>query len=127
MVVVLDSGGVTFLAERSTRALAMIETLQRRSRWPPIVPSVVLIESLRGHAGHDARTNRLLKSCEIVQAIPVDLARRAAALRRLAGRGSAVDALVVAIAEPGGSVLTSDARDIRALAAHAKDVLVERI
>lgn len=123
----LDSGGVSFLAERKKRAAEYIAALIEDERWPPIVPSVVLVESLRGHAGHDARTNHLIKVLDVFEEIPVDLARRAAALRRLAGRGSAVDALVVAIAEPGGSVLTSDARDIRALAAHAKDVLVERI
>ena len=42
--------------------------------------------------------------------------RRAGALRALAGRGSAVDALVVAIAEPGGMVLSGDMGDPRALA-----------
>lgn len=115
------------LAERTRCSNEIIALLRRDGYWPPIVPSVVLVECLRGHAGHDARTNRFLKSCEIAQTIPVALARRAAALRRLAGRGSAVDALVVAMAEPGGAVITSDARDIRALASHAKDVSVERI
>ena len=42
-------------------------------------------------------------------------------------RGSAVDALVVAMAEPGGTVLTGDKADIGALAAHARQVMVEVI
>ncbi|MEP7113491.1 MAG: hypothetical protein ABI862_09520 [Ilumatobacteraceae bacterium] len=54
-------------------------------------------------------------------------ARRAAELRRRARRGSAVDAIVVALAEPGGNVLTGDKADIEALAAHAHDVSVETI
>jgi predicted nucleic acid-binding protein len=37
----------------------------------------------------------------------------------LARRVSAVDALVAAFAEPGGTVLTSDPDDLEALAAHA--------
>ena len=41
--------------------------------------------------------------------------------------GSAVDALVVAIAEPGGTVLTGDRADVEALAAHADRVSVDVI
>jgi hypothetical protein len=59
--------------------------------------------------------------------IPEALARRAAALRRRARRGSAVDALVVASAEPGGTVLTSDTPDLSALAGHANQVRVEKV
>ncbi len=64
--------------------------------------------------------------CEIVQTVPEPLARRAAALRTHARRGSAVDALVVAFAEPGGTVLTSDVGDLEALARHAAGVSVAR-
>ena len=52
-------------------------------------------------------------------------ARRAAELRRRARHGSAVDAVVVALAEPGGTVLTGDKADIKAIAAHAHHVTVE--
>jgi hypothetical protein len=45
------------------------------------------------------------------------LGRRAAHLHRLARRGSAVDAVVVATAEPGGPVYGGDVDDLRALAA----------
>jgi hypothetical protein len=126
-VLVLDSGGVTRLAESSRESLALILAFREQGLWPPRVPSVVLVECLRGHAGRDANENRFLKTCEIAQAIPESVARRAALLRRLAHRGSAVDALVVAFAEPGGTVLTSDVKDLEALANHADDVVVERI
>ena len=69
----------------------------------------------------------LLKSCILVEEIPEGLARRAGVLRVLAGRGSAVDALVVATAEPGGTVLTGDVGDLRALADYADDVSVHRV
>jgi predicted nucleic acid-binding protein len=88
---------------------------------------VVLVECLQGHAGRDATENRLLKTCDVVEKIPESLARRAAFLRRRARRGSAVDALVVAMAEPGGTVITTDPEDLEALAAHAQRVLVERV
>jgi hypothetical protein len=94
--------------------------------WPPLVPSVVLVECLSGRQRNDALTNRFLKTCEIVEEIPQQLARRAAALRASARRGSAVDAVVVALAEPGGAVLSGDLADLRALAAHADDVIVLR-
>jgi predicted nucleic acid-binding protein len=86
---------------------------------------VVLTECLQGHAGRDANVNRFLRACDIVEVVPESLARRAARLRRLARRGSAVDALVVAAAEPGGTVLTSDTDDLEALAVHADDVAIE--
>ncbi|MBK7926999.1 MAG: hypothetical protein IPJ98_05710 [Bryobacterales bacterium] len=88
---------------------------------------MVLAECLQGHAGRDANENRFLKTCEIAEAVPESVARRAALLRRLARRGSPVDALVVAFAELGGTVLTSDPDDLEALAAHAAGVMIERI
>jgi hypothetical protein len=124
---VLDSGGVTRLAERSQQAAALILALREQDLWPPLVPSVVLVECLQGHPGRDALANRFLKTCEVVEEIPEPLGRRAALLRRKARRGSAVDALVVALAEPGGTVLTSDLGDLAALAQHAHRVRVERV
>jgi hypothetical protein len=126
-VLVLDSGGVTRLAERSQQTAALILTLREEDLWPPLVPSVVLVECLQGHPGRDALANRFLKTCDIVEEVVEPLARRAAQLRRLARRGSAVDALVVALAEPGGTILTSDPGDLAALAQHAYDVSVEKV
>jgi hypothetical protein len=126
-VLVLDSGGVSRLAERSRQAAALILALREQDLWPPLVPSVVLVECLQGHPGRDALANGFLKTCDIVEEIPEPLARRAALLRRQARRGSAVDALVVALAEPGGTVLTSDLGDLDALAQYAYRVRVERV
>jgi len=126
-VLVLDSGGVSRLAVRSRRVVALIEQLRARELWPPVVPSIVLVECLQGHVGKDAQTNALLRTCDVHESIPSSVARRAAFLRRKARRGSAVDALVVAFAEPGGVVLTGDVDDLKALAVWATDVGVERI
>ena len=123
---VLDSGGVSRLARRSQDAAALIMTFARQGIWPPVVPTVVIVECLSGRPKHDAVTNRFLKTCDITEDLPEHLARRAGALRASAKRGSAVDALVVAMAEPGGSVLTGGTVDLRALAAHADDVTVVR-
>ncbi len=126
-MLVLDSGGVSRLAERSRQAVALILALREQGLWPPVVPSVVLVECLHGHAGRDALANRFLKTCDVVEEISEPLARRAALLRRRSRRGSAVDALVVAFAEPDGTALTSDLDDLEALAVHANHVSVERI
>ena len=126
-MLVLDSGGVSRLAARSRRALALIVALREGGLWPPLVPTAVLVECLTGDSGRDAVTNRFLKTCDIDESMPVALAKRAAQLRAQARRGSAVDAMVVAMAEPNGVVLTGDVGDLAALAAHASGVVVEHI
>ena len=126
-MLVLDSGGFGRLSERSRKGLALIEELRTAGLWPPVVPTMVLVESLQGHPGRDANANRFLKSVIKDEAVGLDVARRAAELRRRARRGSAVDALVVALAEPNGTVLTGDEADITALAAVSSGVSVELV
>ena len=100
---------------------------RRDGIWPPVIPSIVLVESLSGRQRTDALTNRFLKTCNIVDDLSQPLVRRAAALRASARRGSAVDAVVVAMAEPGGTVLSGDLGDLRALASYAEGVAVHRV
>jgi predicted nucleic acid-binding protein len=126
-LLVLDSGAVSRLAQRSRASAALIVAFREEGLWPAAVPSVVLVECLQGHAGRDANENQLLKTCDVIDRIPESLARRAALLRRRARRGSAVDALVVAMAEPGGTVLTTDPDDLEVLASHAQRVVIERV
>lgn len=117
----MDSGAVGQLSKHPHRSLALIVALREEGLWPPTVPAVVLVECLQGHAGRDPNENRFPKTCGIVEAVAESITQRKPL------RGSAVDALVVAIAEPGGTVLTSDQDDLQALAAHATDVQIERI
>jgi len=126
-VLVLDSGGVSFLAKRNQDVVAAIRALIRDGHWPPLVPSVVLAEVTTGRQHGDATWNRLLKTCDVSDDLPASLARRAGELRCLARRGSAVDAVVVASAEPGGVVLSGDVGDLTALASHANAVRIERV
>ncbi|SRR6266568_531279 len=135
-MLVLDSGAVTRLAERSPGVAALITALRREGLWPPVVPSMVLVECLTGEEPRDAAQHRFLRACDVADAVPAQLARRAAWLRTRARCGSAVDALVAATAEPGGTVLTAEPggtvltaepADLRALAAHAARVSVEEI
>ena len=123
-VALLDSGAVSRLAKRSTASIVSIRALASHGLWPAVVPTVVLVECLTDDPRRDARTNALLKQCGVLHEIPERIARRAAALRTRARRGSAVDALLVALAEPGGAVITRDVLDLDALAAYAVDVSV---
>jgi hypothetical protein len=118
---------VSFLAKRNHDAVAAIRALVRDGAWPPLVPSVVLVESTTGRQRNDAAVNRLLETCDVREDLPASLARRAGELRHLAKRGSAVDAVVVASAEPGGVVLSGDIEDLGALASHSHSVRIERI
>ena len=126
-MLVLDSGGLARLAARTKTSVSLIRALTAQGLWPPLVPTMVLVESLYGDTGRDVNTQRFLKTCIIESNVSLGVARRAAELRRLARTGSAVDALVVAIAEPGGTVLTGDRADIEAQAAHADRVSVQVI
>jgi hypothetical protein len=124
VVLVLDSGGLSYLATRSSQAVALIRSLRREELWPPVIPTMVLVESLEARPGRDAALNQFIGTCLVDDSVPVTLARRTAELRRAARKGSAVDALVMALAEPNGAVLTGDVDDLRALAAQTKQVTV---
>ncbi len=125
-MLILDSGGVSRLARRRPDSAAMIAAFKSQELWPPLVPSVVLAESISGRQHNDANINHFLKTCDIIEDLPQHLARRAGALRALARQGSAVDAIVVAIAEPSGAILTSDPKDLTALASHSNGVRIYR-
>lgn len=126
-MLVLDSGGLSRLSQRSRRAAALIDALRSENLWPLVVPTVVLAESTTGAARTDTNINRLLKSCDVEPIVAERTARRAGYLRARARTGSAVDALLVAMAEPGGTVLTGDPEDLEALAAYSDGVVIERV
>lgn len=118
---------LTRLSSRTKSALSLIRAFDDVGLWPPIVPIVVLVESLRGDSGRGANANRFLETCVVHDEVAEPIARRAAELRRRARTGSAVDALLVALAEPDGTVLTGDRADLGALAAHATNVHIEAL
>ncbi len=123
MNLVLDSGGVSALAG-NRKALT---ELRHRRKWPPVIPSVVLAESLTGDHRRDFHVNHLI-GLSVVADVDEAAARRAAKLRTDTGRAaeiSAIDAIVVAIAVDiaDANVLTSDASDLCDLAAVADRVV----
>lgn len=116
---ILDSGGVSALAGQRARLME----LRRLGLWPAQVPTVVLAEALTADPRRDFHTNRLLRACQI-RDVDEPQAREAARLRTTTGRAStisATDAIVAAFASgcTNPVVLTSDPRDLTALAEHA--------
>jgi len=61
----------------------------------------------------------------MIPAFRIDLTERRSSTS--SRRGSAVDAIVVAMAGPAGTVLSGDVGDLRALATYAQDVEVHRV
>ena len=125
-MIVLDSGGISKLADRSLDSLALLKRLIALNDVM-LVPSPVVVECLHGNSRKDTPVLRFLQKCVIEEVLRMGMAQRAAELRRKSGHGSAVDAIVVAFAEPGGTVITGDRVDIKNLAAHASKVYVAAI
>lgn len=128
MTATLDSSALTKLAAQDRATMARLSGLLDRDLWPPIIPTAVLVESLTGKGPRDARVNRLLRTCEVVDLDTV-IARRAAYLRTRARAGSAVDAVVVATAESEAStiIITGDADDLTRLSRHSQPVTIMAI
>ena len=120
----VDSGAVDRLARHDEQSLVYLASLARDGYWPPVIPTVVLTECVSGTQHKDALANRFIKTCQVLEELPEETARRAGKLRSQTKRGSAVDAILVALAEPGGVVITEDTRDLEALASNASNVVV---
>ena len=114
--VILDSGAVSALADADEAIrVALAKALTAGANV--IVPTVVIAESTTG-TRRDAAVNRVLKA-PLSAACDVETARAAGALRYTVGeKAGVIDAIVVATADrtPGATILTADARDLKALA-----------
>jgi hypothetical protein len=119
MGLVLDSGAVTALGRRDRQTAARLTALRRRGLWPPILPAVVLIDSLTGNRVRDALVNRTV-ALSVVHPLEEPLA---AQLRGRARAGSAVEACVVATAELFDAVvITGNPGELARLSHHTDGV-----
>jgi predicted nucleic acid-binding protein len=131
VALLLDAEGVRKAARGETTAARFVVAAARAS-LPVAVSAITLTETLRG-TPRDAPVHQLLKG---IQVVPVDaeIARAAGALLGTAKRSDTVDAVVVATAQLlerrfGGPVLvlTSDPRDLAALAPPAARMRVQTV
>ena len=121
----LDSGALIGVERSDRRVMTALKLALSRAE-EVTVPSVVVTEVWRG-GPRSARIARLLGAC-VSHPVSEDLAKRAGqALAAVRGSG-AIDAIVMAsAAERGDAVLTSDADDLRPLAAVFRNVRVLRL
>jgi hypothetical protein len=110
---VLDAGALVAI-ERGDRAMAARLRAAQRSGLALRSNGAVVAQVWCDPSGRQASLSRLLRAVDVR---PVDRAvgQGAGVLLGRAGRGDAVDATVVAIANPGDRIATSDPEDVRAL------------
>lgn len=126
--VVLDSQGLRAIASNNSEDVRAVVASSKAGYVRILVPTAVLAETLRGNKS-DAPLNQVTKKIDVVP-LTEDLARHAANLKGsagLSGVAATVDAIVVATsaASRGGLIITSDPRDIRALAARVVGVKIK--
>lgn len=117
MTLVLDAGGLMALerADREAVALVKRELLANRA---PATHGGVVGQVWRGGTGRQANLAQLLDGVEVA-ALDDRLGRLAGMLLGRARANDVIDAALVMIARDGDEILTSDAPDLRALAAAA--------
>ena len=128
---VLDSGALSALCGRSTRARNWLGLLAKRDVVITI-PTPVLVECTTGDAGRDAEINRVVnrlkrRGATGLAAPDEATARRAGQLRYRTRTNDAIDALVAAAAVGVGGrsvVLTTDPDDLEKLLAEHPHVTV---
>jgi hypothetical protein len=113
MALILDAGAL-IAVERGDRELAALLKVERRAGRAPITHGGVVGQVWRDGACQ-AVLARLLDALEIV-ALDATLGRRAGRLLAVCG-GDVIDAAVVLLADDGDVILTSDADELRRLAA----------
>ena len=122
---ILDSGAVIALSRGESRARAVL-TLALELGLDVRIPVAVLEETLRGNP-RDAPVHRIRNTVDV---FPTEetAARLAGALLGRTGGTNTVDALVTAEAIiTSADVLTSDARDLRALLGDHRGVTIVQI
>lgn len=113
-MLILDAGALVAVERGDELVMALIkrELVAQRA---PITHGGVVGQVWRSGAGRQARIAKLLGAIDVT---PLDerLGRRAGVLLGRARRTDVVDAAVVLLAADGDMILTSDVRDLAALA-----------
>src|SRR5690349_10733336 len=123
-VLVLDSGAFVAVERGDRDVVALIKREYLAGRVP-VSHGGVVAQVWRGGTGRQVPVARLLAGLDVA-ALDDGLGRRAGMLLARSGLADAIDAAVVSLAADGDDILTSDPRDLRALA-QAADVHVELI
>jgi hypothetical protein len=112
--VVLDAGAL-LAVERGDREMMAILKRERLAGRAPRSHGGVVGQVWRGGGRRQTNVARVLPAVE-VDALDVELGRRAGVLLGKAGAADVIDAAVVLLCDDGDEVFTSDPEDLRALA-----------
>lgn len=125
---ILDAGAVIALARGDARARGHVARAVR-AHLTVHIPSVVVAETVRGRGPRDAAVNRVIASVDDVIDIDEGIARDGGALLGASRSAETIDALIVASAARfgGGRILTGDVEDLKRLARHTANVIVQRL
>ena len=117
MSLILDAGA--FLAvERGDRDVVALIKRERRAQRAPLSHGGVVAQVWRGGSGRQVGLARLLPGVD-VRSLDVELGKKAGLLLGRSRVDDAVDAALVCLAADGDEILTSDPRDLSALAGAA--------
>ena len=112
---ILDSGALIALESYDRRMWRRLKGALRAAD-PPRTHGGVVAQVWRGGTGRQARLATALQAVEIVP-LDAELGRRAGILLARSGLADAIDAALVALADHGDQVITSDPGDLAVLAA----------
>lgn len=110
MRIILDTGALMLVERRHPAAWRRV-TSTFRAGEPPLTHGGVIAQVWRGGHGPQAKLARALRGVE-VEPLDDELGRAAGILLAKTGTNDAIDAVVVALAEDGDRILTSDPDDI---------------
>jgi DNA-binding transcriptional MocR family regulator len=111
---VLDAGALVAV-DRGDRAMVARLRAAQQHGLDLRSNAMVVAQVWRDQRGRQAGLAQLLQAVDVRAVSPQD-GRRAGVLLGLAGSSDSVDATVVLLASPGDRILTSDPRDLEALA-----------
>ena len=112
---ILDSGALIALESYDRRMWRRFKGALQAAD-PPRTHGGVVAQVWRGGTGRQARLATALQAVEIVP-LDAELGRRAGILLARSGLSDAIDAALVALADHGDQVITSDPGDLAVLAA----------
>jgi hypothetical protein len=116
-MLLLDAGAFLAIERDARDVIALIKSELSANRAPTTHGGIVA-QVWRGGMGRQARIARLLPGVDVV-ALDNELGRRAGMLLKASRAVDAIDAALVALAGDGDDILTSDVKDLRAIAAAA--------
>jgi hypothetical protein len=113
-MLLLDAGAFLAVERHDRDVVALIKSELNLNRSPKTHGGIVA-QVWRGGAGRQTQIARLLPGVEVAP-VDAELGRSAGMLLKAAPAVDAIDAALVALADDGDDILTSDVEDLRSLA-----------